>query len=449
VQNAVGSMASGEEMFRLIEELYPICRSISGNGVRETLRILQRHIPLEIREIPSGTQVFDWTVPKEWNIRDAYVKDTRGNRMIDFEKSNLHVVNYSVPVRRKMNFAELKEHLFTLPERPDWIPYRTSYYKESWGFCLAHRQMEAMRDEEYEVCIDSALEDGSLTYGELLLQGESTEEVLISCHVCHPSLCNDNLSGIAVAVGLAERLQAAPRKYSYRFLFIPGTIGAITWLALNEVNIPNIRHGLVLTGVGDAGKLHYKKSRRGNAEIDRAATLVLKELGQAHEILEFSPYGYDERQYCSPGINLAVGRLSRTPHGTFPEYHTSADNLDFVHAEKLSQSLEVCAEIFSLLERNETFVNLAPKCEPQLGKRGLYRMVGGQADAGLSEMSMLWLLNLSDGGHSLLDIAERSGVRFEALVRGAELLEEQGLLERVERKVSNAERGSGGKGKKP
>jgi aminopeptidase-like protein len=449
MQTGLGSIASGAEMFRLIEELYPICRSITGNGVRETLRIVQRHIPLEIREIPSGTQVFDWTVPKEWNIRDAYVKDARGNRVIDFQKSNLHVVNYSVPVRRTMSFAELKEHLFTLPERPDWIPYRTSYYKESWGFCVAQRPLEAMRDEEYEVCIDSTLEDGSLTYGELLLPGESTEEVLISCHVCHPSLCNDNLSGIAVAVALAERLQAAPRKYSYRFLFIPGTIGAITWLALNEDKIPTIRHGLVLTGVGDAGRLHYKKSRRGNTEIDRAAAQVLKESGQPHEILEFSPYGYDERQYCSPGINLAMGRLSRTPHGTFPEYHTSADNLDFVHAEKLSESLEVCVQIFSLLERNETFMNLAPKCEPQLGKRGLYRMIGGEADAGLSEMAMLWVLNLSDGSHSLLDIAERSGVRFEALVRGAELLEEQGLLERVERKVSNAERGSGGKGKKP
>ena len=446
VQTGLDSRMAGESMMRLIEELYPICRSITGDGVRETLRILQKHVPLEIREVPSGTPVFDWTVPKEWNVRDAYVKDASGNRVIDFQKSNLHVVNYSVPVRKKMRLAELREHLFTLPERPDWIPYRTSYYQESWGFCLAHRQLAAMRDEEYEICIDSSLENGSLTYGELLLKGESADEVLISCHVCHPSLCNDNLSGIAVAISLAERLQAMPRWYSYRFLFIPGTIGAITWLALNEDKLPGVRHGLVLTGVGDAGKLHYKKSRVGNAEIDRAAAQVLKQSGQPHEILEFSPYGYDERQYCSPGINLPVGRLSRTPHGTFPEYHTSADNMDFVHAEKLSESLDVCTEICSLLERNDTFVNLTPKCEPQLGKRGLYRMVGGQADAGIREMAMLWVLNFSDGSHSLLDIAERSGVGFEALARAASILEEHGLLRKEETVVRSAERGSGGKG---
>jgi aminopeptidase-like protein len=446
VQMEGSSVTPGQGMIGLIEELYPICRSITGNGVRQTLAILQRYVPLEIREVPSGTAVFDWKVPKEWNIRDAYVKDARGHRVIDFRQSNLHVVNYSVPVRRKMRLAELREHLFTLPERPDWIPYRTSYYKESWGFCLAHGQLETLRDEEYEVCIDSTLEDGTLTYGELLLRGESTEEALISCHVCHPSLCNDNLSGIAVAVALAERLQATPRRYSYRFLFIPGTIGAITWLALNEEKISNMRHGLVLTGVGDAGKLHYKKSRQGTAEIDRAAALVLKESGQAHEILEFSPYGYDERQYCSPGINLAVGRLSRTPHGTFPEYHTSADNLEFIHAEKLSESLDACTDICSLLERNHTFVNLTPKCEPQLGRRGLYRMVGGQADAALSEMAMLWVLSFSDGSHSLLDIAERSGVAFGALARAASILEEHGLLKKQERVARSAERGSGGKG---
>lgn len=422
--------AAGASMVRLMTELYPICRSITGDGVRQTLRILQQHIPLHLHEVPSGSQVFDWTVPKEWNIRDAYVKNSQGERVIDFRKSNLHVVNYSVPVRGKMGLAELKEHLFALPDRPDWIPYRTTYYQESWGFCVTQQQLEALREDEYEVCIDSSLENGSLTYGELFLPGETSEEVLISSHICHPSLCNDNLSGITTAVWLAKQLKMShePRRYSYRFLFIPGTIGAISWLALNEDKIANIKHGLVLTGLGDGGKLHYKKSRRGNAEIDRAVSQILKEREVGHELLDFSPYGYDERQYCSPGINLPVGRLSRTPHGTFPEYHTSADNLDFISPEKLGESLSVCSDVLSLLENNEVFLNLNPKCEPQLGKRGLYRIVGGQANLGFSEMAMLWVLNLSDGKHSLLDMAERSGISFHELSRAARTLEEHKLL---------------------
>jgi aminopeptidase-like protein len=433
-------LAEGQAMYRLIAELYPICRSITGNGLRETLRLLQRDISLEMREVPTGTQVFDWTVPKEWNIRDAYVKNAKGERVIDFQKSNLHVVNYSVPVRQRMGLAKLKEHLFTLPAHPEWIPYRTSYYKESWGFCLTENQLATLKDEEYEVCIDATLENGHLTYGEYFLPGETRDEVLISCHACHPSLCNDNLSGIALAVSIARALQSAPRRYSYRFLFIPGTIGAITWLARNEDKIANIKHGLVLTGVGDARALHYKKSRKGTAEIDRAATHVLKHSGLRHEILEFSPYGYDERQYCSPGINLSVGRLSRTPHGTFPEYHTSADNLEFVHADKLAEALAVSLDILSLLEKNCTFVNLNPKCEPQLGKRGLYRMVGGSNDAGVSEMAMLWVLNQSDGKNSLLDIAERSGMSFSAICNAAEALQEHQLLRRDFKSVPQAAR---------
>jgi len=439
-QNGFDLLAEGQAMVRLIAELYPICRSITGDGLRETLRLLQRQIPLELREVPTGTRVFDWTVPKEWNIRDAYVKNAKGERVIDFQKSNLHVVNYSVPVRRRIALAELKEHLFTLPAYPDWIPYRTSYYKESWGFCLSEKQLAGLKNEEYEVCIDASLEDGHLTYGEYFLPGEARDEVLISCHACHPSLCNDNLSGIALAVSIARRLQSAPRRYSYRFVFIPGTIGAITWLAKNEDKIANIKHGLVLTGVGDAGALRYKKSRKGTADIDRAAAHVLRHSGKAHEILEFAPYGYDERQYCSPGINLAVGRLSRTPHGTFPEYHTSADNLEFVQADKLGEALEIGLEILSVLENNGTFVNLNSKCEPQLGRRGLYRMVGGTADAGISEMAMLWVLNLSDGKNSLLDIAERSGLRFEAIRQAAEALEEHKLLRREWKSVPQAAR---------
>jgi aminopeptidase-like protein len=427
-QSTADRTGIGVELHRLIADLYPICRSITGEGLRETLRALERLVSLTLREVPTGTQVFDWTVPKEWNIRDAYVKNSRGERVIDFQSSNLHVVNYSVPVRQKMRLAELKTHLFTLPDRPDWIPYRTSYYKEDWGFCLSQRQLELLLEDEYEVVIDSTLQAGRLSYGECFLQGELPDEIIVSTHCCHPSMCNDNLSGIAVAAFLAKHLSLRPRRYSYRFLFIPGTIGAIAWLALNEEKISRIRHGLVLTGLGDNGKLHYKKSRRGDAEIDRAAAHVLHHASHDHQILDFSPYGYDERQFCSPGINLPVGRLSRTPHGTFPEYHTSADNLDFVHPEKLKESFDACLQILNLLERNGTFLNLNPKCEPQLGKRGLYAMVGGRANAGVTEMAMLWVLNLSDGNHSLLDITERSNISFDSICEAAEALQEKGLL---------------------
>jgi aminopeptidase-like protein len=440
LESGFDSLAEGQAMYRLISELYPICRSITGEGLRETLRRLQAYIPVELREVPTGTQVFDWTVPKEWNIRDAYVKDSEGKRVIDFQKSNLHVVNYSVPVHRRMFLAELNEHLFSIPTNPHWIPYRTSYYKETWGFCLTEQRRSSLKNEEYEVCIDSTLEDGSLTYGEYHLPGETRDEVLISTHACHPSLCNDNLSGIALAISLARLLGSAPRRYSYRFLFVPGTIGAITWLAKNEDKIPHIKHGLVLTGVGDAGSLHYKKSRRGTADIDRAAAHILRHSGESHRVLEFSPYGYDERQYCSPGINLPVGRLSRTPHGTFPEYHTSADNLEFVHPVKLGEALETCHGIFSVLEKDATFVNMNPKCEPQLGRRGLYRMVGGFADAGIVETAMLWVLNQSDGKNSLLDIAERSGMPFKELHRAAQLLHEHNLLHKGFKSVPQAAR---------
>jgi aminopeptidase-like protein len=419
---------AGEEMYGLIEELYPICRSITGDGLRSTLRRIQQEIPIAIREVPTGTPVFDWTVPREWNIRDAYIKNAAGERVVDFRRSNLHVVNYSVPIRGRMPLAELKPHLHTLPDRPDWIPYRTSYYKEAWGFCLSQRQLDALPDGEYEVMIDSSLEDGNLSYGEYLLPGEYRDEILISCHSCHPSLCNDNLSGIAVAVHLARELADQPHRYSYRFLFIPGTIGAITWLSLNEDAIVRIKHGLVLAGVGDPGRFCYKKSRRGDAEIDRAAIHVLEKSAHPFEIAEFSPYGYDERQYCSPGINLPVGRFSRTPHGTFPEYHTSADNLDFVRPEALAQSFAICRKILGLLENNQTYQNQNPKCEPQLGKRGLYRAIGGQADAGAREMAMLWVLNLSDGNHSLLDIAERSKLDFDAIEFAARTLRDHELL---------------------
>jgi len=418
----------GRDIFALMRELYPICRSITGNGFRQTMARLKREIPLETHEVPTGTRVFDWTIPKEWNIRDAYVKNSRGERVIDFRQHNLQVVNYSIPVQRTIPLAELLPHLHTLPDRPDWIPYRTSYYKEDWGFCLPHRQLEAMSDGEYEVCIDSTLQDGHLTYGECLVKGESAEEVLVSCHACHPSLCNDNLSGVTVAAFLAKHLAHVSRRYSYRFLFIPGTIGSITWLRQNEDHVDAIRHGLVLTCVGDGGHLTYKKSRRGDATIDRVWAHVLKHSGQAYAIEDFSPYGYDERQYCSPAFDLPVGCLMRTPHGKFPEYHSSADNLELMQPASLADSFAKCLSAFYLLDNDKVYLNQNPCCEPQLGRRGLYRAMGGHRDEKQQEMAMLWVLNQSDGTHSLLDIAERSGLAFDIIKDAADLLLQHNLL---------------------
>jgi aminopeptidase-like protein len=416
------------EMYELIAELYPLCRSITGDGVRKTLSILNQHIPLDIHEIPTGTPVFDWTVPKEWNIRDAYVKNVKGERIIDFNRSNLHVVGYSTPLRKTLRVEELREHLFTLPDRPEWIPYRTSYYTENWGFCLSHKQFLELQDAEYEVCIDASLENGYLTYGEYYLPGDTTDEVLLSCHICHPSLCNDNLSGIALVAFLAKHLGAWARRYSYRFLFIPGTIGSITWLCLNETRVANIKHGFVVAGVGDAGNITYKRSRRGDAEIDRIFSHVLKHSGKNYTVIDFFPYGYDERQFCSPGFNLPMGCLMRTPHGQYPEYHTSADRLDFIQPTSLADSFSKCLSVLAVLEHNKIYLNQNPKCEPQLGKRGLYGAIGGQTDRRIGELAMLWVLNLADGRHTLLDIAEQAGIEFEAVRLAAQALLRHELL---------------------
>jgi aminopeptidase-like protein len=424
--------AAGREMYERVERLYPICRSITGNGVRQTLHIIGKELELDTREVPTGTRIFDWTVPQEWNIRDAYVKDRHGRRVIDFAASNLHVLNYSTPVDARLRFSELQSHLFSIPEHPDWIPYKTSYYSRNWGFCVTDRQRQALAaegdDAEYEVRIESSIEDGSLTYGECFLPGRESAEVLFSSHVCHPSLCNDNLSGISVAVSLARVLATVPRRYSYRFLFAPGTVGAIAWLALNETRASLIRHGLVLACIGDRGSMTYKRSRRGTADIDRAVGHVLAHSGEPHEISDFSPYGYDERQYCSPGFNLPVGVLSRTPHGRFPEYHTSADNLDLVSPEALADSLHTVLATVEVLEGNARLVNTTAKCEPQLGRRGLYASLGGHADSRAAEEAMLWILNLADGSHTLLDIAERSGLSFDAVHQMASILQQHDLL---------------------
>ncbi|MCW2887662.1 MAG: hypothetical protein JWL58_4524 [Streptosporangiaceae bacterium] len=415
-----------QDMHALVRRIYPLCRSITGDGVRRTLEIIGEFISLDASEVPTGTEVLDWTVPREWNIRDAYVKDASGTKVIDFAESNLHVVGYSVPVSATMTLDELRPHLHTLPDQPGLIPYRTSYYAETWGFCLPENILQGLGEGPYEVLIDSTLADGHLTYGEHVIPGRHEDEVLISCHTCHPSLANDNLAGIAVATALAQRLAGSDPWYTYRFVFAPGTIGAITWLARNRDRVGRVRHGIVLACAGDSGSLTYKRTRRGDTEIDRVFAHVLKD--RPHTIVDFSPYGYDERQYGSPGFDLAVGSLTRTPYGGYPEYHTSADNPDFVSADAMADTLETLWQAVRVLERNRRLHNLSPYGEPQLGRRGLYGSLGGRSDTKQAQMAMLWVLNLSDGDHSLLDIAERSSLPFDVVADAARDLHSAGLV---------------------
>jgi aminopeptidase-like protein len=423
-----GSGTPSINLHDLVRILFPITRSITGTGVRETLAILRRHIPLSVEEVASGVRILDWEVPLEWNIRGATIRTLNGRPVVDFAANNLHVVGYSRPIHEVMSRQELARHVHTLPEQPDLIPYRTGYFADDWGFCMPHNHWLMTRDEFYRVDIDSDLRPGFLTYGELFLAGETPEEILITAHICHPSLANDNLSGIAVATALAIRQAQRKRRLGYRFLFIPATIGAIAWLARNESILGRISHGLVLTCLGDLGPFHYKQSRRG-AVIDRAVAHVLRHSGQEHAIIPFSPYGYDERQFCSPSFDLPVGCLMRAVHGTFPEYHTSADNLDFVQPEALDQSYAMLATLLDLLDGNYTYARTDGRGEPQLGRRGLYRAIAGQKEAGgPNQMDLLWLLNLADGKHSLLDVAERADVPFARLQAAAKLALEAKLI---------------------
>ena len=419
----------GSEMMSLIDELYPLCRSLTGDGVRETLAVLARRIPIEIHEVPSGSPALDWTVPNEWNVREAWIRNAAGDVIVDFRDSNLHVVGYSVPVREKLSLDALQSHLHSIPEHPEWIPWRTSYYAESWGFCLPHREREALRDEEYEVFIDSTLEPGHLTYGELFLPGDTDQELLVSVHVCHPSLVNDNLSGIVVSTAVATEMEKRDRRLGVRFLFIPGTIGSLTWLERNREIVPRVVGGLTLTCLGDAAPLTYKRTFAGNAPIDRVAQSVLTERVPDHEVIDFYPYGYDERQFNSPGFRMPIGSLMRSRHGRFPEYHTSADAPSLVAADPLEESATIVATILETLDRNRRFRSLAPEGEPQLGRRGIYRAIGGGGDPEAQQYAMLWLLQAGDGQHTLLDVAERSGIRFEPIADAAEILREHDLIE--------------------
>nr|WP_247880298.1 DUF4910 domain-containing protein [Brucella pituitosa] len=421
--------SSGRSIYELASRLFPICRSLTGDGVRETLAIVGEHLPLKIRRIPTGTQLFDWQAPQEWVIRGAYIMDSAGQRIVDFAEHNLHVVNFSTPVRKKLTLNELKEHIHTLPDQPDLIPYRTCYHTEVWGFCMTHNALMQMKEPAYEVVIDAERRDGSLVFGEFIHQGETEETFLLSTHLCHPSLANDNCSGIALLTRLGEALKSRKTRFTYRLLFGPATFGALAWLKQNEGNLGLVKHGIVLSCVGDGGGPNYKRSRRGNSEIDRIMTQVLESSGLPEAKLhDFWPYGYDERQFCSPGFNLPVGLFQRSLYGEFPEYHTSADNLDFIKPEYLEQSYNLIIQAIEIAERNWTPLSMSPKGEPQLGRRGLYGNTGGDRNAAKNAMTMLWVLNLADGDHSLLDMAERAGLPFAQLADAAERLRDAGLL---------------------
>ncbi|HEX9800652.1 MAG TPA: DUF4910 domain-containing protein [Thermoanaerobaculia bacterium] len=422
-------LSSGAALHALAARLYRIPRSIAGPGVRETLAILGEHAPIAIGEIASGTSVLDWVAPREWILRGATLTAPDGRVVADSAVHNLHVLNFSAGFRGAVPLAELRPHLHSLPERPDRIPYRTSYYREDWGFCLPHRVVASLPEGDYEVAIDAEHVAGALRYGEVVLAGESSDEVLLSTHCCHPQLVNDNLSGLVVMTALAAELAArTSRRYSYRFLFAPGTIGAIAWLATHEAEAQRIRHGLVAAGLGDGGAFHYKRSRRGDAPIDFAVPRALRALGEEPVVEPFVPFGYDERQYNSPGYALPVGALTRTPWGRYPEYHTDADDLDFVRPEHLERSLAACRAVVDELERREVYVNLAPKGEPMLGRRGLYRSLGGGDDGRERELALLWVLNLSDGETDLATVAERAGLPIARVREAAAALVDAGLL---------------------
>lgn len=437
----------GRGLYEFAARLYPICRSITGGGVRQTLALIGARVPLAIREVPSGTRVFDWEIPLEWNVEDAAVIDPDGRRVVDFHAHNLHLMSYSEPVQASLSLEELSARLHVLPEHPDWIPYRTSYYRRDWGFCMRARDRAALRAGRYRVEVKTSLASGSLTYGELLIRGRSRDEVLLFTHVCHPSLANDNVSGMVVATALGEWLAAEPRRLSYRLVFAPGTIGSLAWLKRNESRLVRVRHALVLGLLGDAGELTYKRSRRGTHEIDDIVTYAL---GDEAVVVPFSPYGYDERQLCSPGFDLPAGRLTRSVEAGYPQYHTSADDLSLVTPKALQQSLQACQRIVRVIEDNQLYLNLKPKGEPKLGSRGLYRALGGCGPSA-QEHAMLWVLNQSDGAHSLLDIARRSGLPLAVLRDAAHRLEAAKLLRAADRgakspQLRNARGPSAGKG---
>ncbi|OGG71145.1 aminopeptidase [Candidatus Kaiserbacteria bacterium RIFCSPHIGHO2_12_FULL_53_13] len=393
-------------MHALITRLFPICRSITGDGVRETLRILQEHIPLKIREVPTGTIAFDWKVPREWNIKDAWVADSRGNKIIEFKKSNLHVVGYSTPVDKEISLSELQEHLYSIPEQSDAIPYVTSYYEERWGFCISHRERMKLREGMYHVFIDSELKQGSLTYGEYIIPGKTKKEVFLSTYICHPSMANNELSGPAVTTFLARWIASVPRTHTYRIIFIPETIGSLVYLSKNMKSMKkNIIAGFNINCVGDERAYSYLPSRNGGTLSDRVALHVLHSRHPGFIAYTYLDRMSDERQYCSPGVDLPVASVMRSRYGSYPEYHTSLDNLKLVTSAGLQGSYEVLRECLEVIEKSQRY--RAVHCgEPQLGKRGLYPTLSHRNSV-QSAQRLLDVLAYADGTNDVLAIAEK------------------------------------------
>lgn len=404
------------------DRLWPICRSITGNGLRQSLAILQEIIPLEISEVPSGTKVFDWEVPEEWNIRDAYIITPDGRKTADVKKNNLHLMNYSVPVDKKVSYDELKEHIYTLPSMPDAIPYITSYYKRNWGFCLSENEFaEFPKNGNYRVVIDSSLAPGSLTYGDLVLPGEREEEILFSTYLCHPSMANNELSGPLVTAFLYQKIKEIPhRKYTYRFVFLPETIGAICYLHKHGERLrKKLAAGYVVTCVGDQGNYTYKRSKRGNTLADRAAEHILKYADVPYKVMDFEIGGSDERQYCSPGFNLPVGSLTRSMYKQYKEYHTSLDNKEFVSFNAMLETINMYYNFIRAIELNNCYKNTVQYCEPNLGKRDMYPHVAGWIKRDEYLYDLLHFLSYTDGTIDLIDIAEKrkkSMLEFEPVV---------------------------------
>ena len=415
-------------IYCLVCELFPEFRSLTGNGVRRTLDVLKREIEsLIVHEVPSGTHCFDWTVPDEWNVLNAFVIDPAGERILDFQQNNLHLLGYSLPFDGEIPLEELNEHLFSLPEQPDVIPYVTSYYSPRWGFCLAHSQRERLRPGMYRVKIDTEFSKGSLTYAEAFLPGEEEREILLSTYICHPSLANDNLSGPTLMAALWKWLATQRRRFSYRFVFVPETIGAVAYISRNfEALRKKTYAGYVLTCVGDERAVSFLPSRRGDALVDRVSRHVLRYAAPEYREYSFLERGSDERQYCSPGVDLPVASIMRSKYGTYPEYHTSADNLEFVTPQGLAKSFELYCRCLDLLEKNRVYQTTCC-CEPQLGKRGLYPTLSMKGSAGDVRVYMN-LLAYADGARDLVGIAEHIGVSAEELVPLVEKFLEHGLL---------------------